>query len=378
MILIGTDDGIYRWFEGAGWPVFHSLQDRSIVGLASPGPGVLVALDRGGHVFESVNNGQDWRTIPLAEGTGTPTALAAWGTPPFVVLASRPLGLFRRPVGAPIPVYKDPGFAPALIGRAWSLAGGATGLLAPKRGSVQADRATASRAGWTRLGAPSVGKPSSDKGSNGKGSNGKSGQGGEVQALAVGAGSPTPWYAAVRGAGLWRSTDLGASWRQCPGLSAEVNAIRTAPERPGSVYVATSDGCWISGDAGQTWEERSGGLDNARYLSAIEVKPGAPDVLLAGAVSKSPNDSAAAPLPGLESSLYESKDGGKTWSLVRRGNPDVLEDDMIADLRHDPAAPENVIMALASGELWVTRNAGAFWIPLSRQTRAARTLCAIA
>ena len=34
MILIGTDEGIYRWFEGAGWPVFHSLQDRAILGLA--------------------------------------------------------------------------------------------------------------------------------------------------------------------------------------------------------------------------------------------------------------------------------------------------------------------------------------------------------
>src|SRR4051812_12198676 len=46
MILIGTDKGIYRWFEGCGWPIFHSLQDRAIVDLATPGGGVLAALDR--------------------------------------------------------------------------------------------------------------------------------------------------------------------------------------------------------------------------------------------------------------------------------------------------------------------------------------------
>ena len=46
MILIGTDEGIYRWFEGCGWPIFHSLQDRAIVGLASPGAGLLAAIDR--------------------------------------------------------------------------------------------------------------------------------------------------------------------------------------------------------------------------------------------------------------------------------------------------------------------------------------------
>lgn len=368
MILIGTDDGIYRWFEGAAWPVFHSLQNRSIVDLTSPGPGVLVALDRAGHVLESVNNGQSWRTIPLAEGAGSPTALAAWGDSPFILLGTRTQGLARRPVGAPIPVYHDPnapvqGFAPAWIGRARSLAAGATGLLASKQGASRADQATAKLAGWTRLGVPSPGK---------------SKQHGVIRALAVGAGTSPIWYAAVRGAGLWRSADLGASWNQCPGLPVDVFAIRTVPERPGSVYVATSDGCWFSGDAGQTWEDRSGGLENARYLSTIEVKPGAPDVLLAGAAPRGPHDFASGPFDGLAFSLYESKDGGKAWSLVRRGNPDVFENDMIADLRHDPAAPDNVVLALTSGELWVTPNAGAFWMPLSRQIRAARKLCPVA
>src|SRR4051794_40771906 len=99
MILIGTDDGIYRWYEGAGWPVFHSLQDRPIVALASPGSGVLVALDRTGLVFESVNNGQDWRTIPLAQGSGVPTAIALLGKPATIVLATQSQGLSRRPVG---------------------------------------------------------------------------------------------------------------------------------------------------------------------------------------------------------------------------------------------------------------------------------------
>ncbi|SIO46121.1 hypothetical protein SAMN05444166_4927 [Singulisphaera sp. GP187] len=368
MILIGTDNGIYRWFEGASWPVFHSLQDRSIVDLASPGPGVLVALDRAGQVFESVNNGQDWRTIPLAEGAGSPTSLAAWGDPPFIVLGTRTQGLARRPVGAPIPVHHDPkapvqGSASSWIGRARSLAEGATALLAPKPEVSRTDRATAKLAGWTRLGTPAPGKAK---------------QPGVIRAMAVGEGSTPVWYAAVRGAGLWRSTDLGVSWNPCPGLPVDVFAIRTAPKRPGSVYVATSDGCWISSDAGLTWEDRSGGLENARYLSAIEVKPGAPDVLLAGAALRGPNDFANGPFTGLAFSLYESKDGGKAWSLVRRGNPDVFENDMIADLRHDPAAPDNVILALTSGELWITPNAGAFWMPLSRQIRAARKLCPVA
>src|SRR5215212_1100148 len=129
MILIGTDGGIYRWFEGGPWPVFHALQDRAIVGLDSPGSGVLAALDGAGQVFESVNNGQDWRTIPLAQGAGSPTALAILDRPAALVLATRPLGLYRRAVGLAVPVAEEPpgspgpGLGPALFSRARTLAG---------------------------------------------------------------------------------------------------------------------------------------------------------------------------------------------------------------------------------------------------------------
>jgi photosystem II stability/assembly factor-like uncharacterized protein len=136
--------------------------------------------------------------------------------------------------------------------------------------------------------------------------------------------------------------------------------------------VATADGVWLSTDGGQTWEERSGGLESHRQVRAIEVKPGAPETLLAGAAP------ATAAEGRLGYSLFESTNGGKSWSIVRRGIPDDFENDSIADIRHDPAAPDNVVVALASGEAWLTRNGGAYWSPLARQIRAIRALCAVA
>ncbi len=140
----------------------------------------------------------------------------------------------------------------------------------------------------------------------------------------------------------------------------------------GRLFAATSDGCWVSDDAGQTWADRSGGLEKARFLSALEVRPGEPDVLLAGVAPREVFAPQAEPAKGLGFSLFESANGGKSWTQVRRGFPELLERDAIADIRHDPTAPENVIVALASGELWVTRNRGAYWGPLARQIRAAR------
>jgi hypothetical protein len=95
MILIGTDEGIYRWIEGAGWPVFHSLQGRAIVSLASPGAGMLAAIDKPGQILESVNNGQDWEVIPAPgpDASASPALLAVWGDPQLLVLATKTLGL---------------------------------------------------------------------------------------------------------------------------------------------------------------------------------------------------------------------------------------------------------------------------------------------
>ena len=365
MILIGTDDGLYRWFEGCGWPIFHSLQGRQVAALASPGAGELVVLDRLGAILESVDNGQSWRSLPTAEGAGAPTALAVGGEPSSILLATRsPLGMALRAIGAPIPRRDEPdgGFAPRLARRARTLAEGATAILAPGGKVVRVDPETIRGKGWTPLEVPDVRAP---------------GHLPEVHGLAVGGGSPAVWFACVREFGLWRSADLGASWTSCPGLPPRVNAIRPISDQPGRLVAATSDGCWVSGDSGQTWEDRSGGLESRRYVSSVAVKPGEPDVMLAGAAPRGPDGSSSAPFAGLEFSLYETTDGGKTWAIVRRGNPDVLEHDTIADIRHDPAAPDNVIVALSSGELWVTRNGGAYWAPLARQIRAARVLCGV-
>ena len=370
MILIGTDNGIYRWAEGSGWPVYHSLQDRSIAHLASPGGGVLIAVDTGGRVFESVNNGFDWRSIPLPAGAGRATALACRGeTMPRIVVAARPLSIYSRAVGEPVPKARvDTGTgALSFVHRARSIARGATALIAPEsRRRVATDPKTVALAGWTQLPVPAI-------------TSAPGGPAPEVRAFAIGTREPSPWYAAVSGAGLWRSLDGGVGWERCPGLPpAEVFAIRVPDERPASVYAASSDGCWYSTDAGLTWEDRSGGLEKARHVRALAVKPGAPDVLLAGAAPQAAAESNAAPRDGLGFSLYESSNGGKTWSQVKRGGPEVFEYDVIADIRHDPVAPENAIVALSSGELWATRNGGFFWTPLARQIHAARTLCPMA
>lgn len=354
MIYIGTDEGIYRWIKGTFWPAFHSLQECAVVSLASPGAGLLAVVDDTGRVWESDNNGLNWAEIPVPEGAGRPLAVALADSAFSILLTTKPLGLYRRVVGAPVPRRPSAtlGGAPAFFRNVLS----STALLTrPAKRRGEASDAEA----WTKLKPP----PASGQATASS-----------IRTLAVGPGAGGPWYAAVTGAGLWRSEDGGASWQSCPGVPAEVYAIRTAVKPNEIVAVATADGCWVSKDRGQTWEDRSGGLEQARHLRALELDPDDSNTMLAGAAA--PAGTAGAPA-GARFSLYESADGGKTWGRVRRGFPEFIEHDTISDIRFDPDATENAIVALESGELWRTNNGGAWWEPIARQIRAARVLCAV-
>ena len=354
MMLIGADDGIYRWFEGGPWPVFHGLQGKSIANLVSPGGGVIVAADDGGRIWETTNNGLDWREVPRPGGAKRPSALAVWGAPGEIVMAAKPLGLYRRPIGAPVgpppPRLSDmPGLLWQRTRRFRSRGGVATIPV-----STEVDLA-----GWTPLKTPEVAAGAVSP---------------AIRVLALGQGESAPWFAAVAGAGLWKSTDAATSWRACPGLPSEVYALRTGTK--GLVVAGTADGCWISNDSGETWADKSVGLEKARQIRAIEVKPGNPNVMLAGAAPLGSGEGPVASRGGLRFALYETKDGAKTWTHVTRGFPELLESDQITDIRYNPTDPNYAVVAQASGEMWSTATDGLWWEPLARQIHGARVLCA--
>ena len=379
MILIGTDEGIYRWIEGAGWPVYHSLQDRTIVGLTSLRAGVLVALDRKGVVLESEDTGLSWRVLPLPKAATSATSVTAWGSPATIVLATKPLNLYQRSIGAKSPsasaflVPGGAGMGPAVLSRARGMAQVATERFVPSKYAHTSDANILALVGWTPLTPPPVGKDTVASRERGLVVSQT-----EIRSLAILAGEPATLFASVGGSGLWASDDGGQSWTKCEGMPTEVFGVRPVPGRPGHAWAATQDGARLTTDGGKTWEDRSAGLESFRHVRAIEVKPDAPDTLLAGCAPALGMNSATAASPeGLNFGLFESTNGGKSWSQVKKNFPESFGSDTISDIRFDPAEPDRTLVALGSGEIWATRNGGAYWGPLARQIRAARVLCAI-
>lgn len=132
-------------------------------------------------------------------------------------------------------------------------------------------------------------------------------------------GDPKTYYMGTTGGGLWKTDDMGVSWRNISDgyfKTGSVGAIAVAPSDANVVYVGmgehavrgvmthSGDGVYKSTDAGKTWKKI--GLDGTRHISRIIVDPKNPDTVYVAAqgalFGKSP-----------ERGVYKSSDGGKTW-----------------------------------------------------------------
>ncbi len=132
-------------------------------------------------------------------------------------------------------------------------------------------------------------------------------------------GDPKTYYMGTTGGGLWKTEDMGISWRNISDgffKTATIGAIAVAESDSNVVYVGlgehaprgvmthSGDGVFKSTDAGRTWKKV--GLELSQHISRIIVHPKNPDIVyvaVQGALySKSQ-----------QRGLFKSTDGGATW-----------------------------------------------------------------
>jgi len=135
-------------------------------------------------------------------------------------------------------------------------------------------------------------------------------------------GDPRTYYMGTTGGGLWKTDDMGISWRNVSDgffKTGTVGAIAVAESDPNVVYVGmgehavrgvmthSGDGVYKSTDAGKTWKRI--GLEPTRHISRIVIDPKNPNIVLVAAqgalYSSSP-----------QRGIYKSTDGGANWKNV--------------------------------------------------------------
>lgn len=135
-------------------------------------------------------------------------------------------------------------------------------------------------------------------------------------------GDPRTYYMGTTGGGLWKTDDMGITWRNVSDgyfKTGSVGAVAVAESDSNVVYVGmgehavrgvmthSGDGVYKSTDAGKTW--KNAGLESTRHISRIVIDPKNPNIVLVAAqgalYSHSP-----------QRGIYKSIDGGATWKNV--------------------------------------------------------------
>ncbi len=189
--------------------------------------------------------------------------------------------------------------------------------------------------------------------------------GGAVIAVAVNPQDPDSLFAATETAGVFHSPDGGASWQPArdglpPGQTVAVMAAGGPDGRTLAAIVPTPDPIdvardqlFVSSDGGGRWVQRTLPADlgpgwRQSTLSLLAMSPASARTLYLGFDG------------GQGGALYESGDGGLTWTDVwpTASNPEPWD---LLDLVIAPSAP-NVLYALAvGGEVLSSGDGGLHW-----------------
>jgi photosystem II stability/assembly factor-like uncharacterized protein len=227
-------------------------------------------------------------------------------------------------------------------------------------------------------------------------------EGGYVRALAIDPLRPRTMFAATLEAGVFKSTDGGASWQplNIASTAARAEAIVIAAGEPQTIYAGTGGGIFKSTDDGGTWKAANSGLfgkESARhrghrlvegYVVTLIVDPRTPETVYASAGERGllkstnaggswrplgltgsgpavldPNDPeiiyvgqvyAFASGDLAKSGVVKSTDGGNTWSVAGLAGRNV---DALAI---DPQHSETVYAGTAAG-IFKTSDGGESW-----------------
>ena len=160
-------------------------------------------------------------------------------------------------------------------------------------------------------------------------------RGGRVLAVAGIAGDPATFYFGAVDGGVWRTANAGVTWDPLfDGQPiASIGAMAVAPSDPRIIYVGTGEasirsditygaGVYKSSDGGATWHAL--GLEETRHIGKVLVDPANPDVVLVAALGHAYG-------PNAERGVFRSTDGGRTWTKTLFKDPDTGAIDLAAD-----------------------------------------------
>jgi hypothetical protein len=176
-------------------------------------------------------------------------------------------------------------------------------------------------------------------------------------------------------AGMWATTDAGASWRiinhgmyneyRPPGqqgdpIAQDIHRLAHCPARPDVVWCQHHNGVFRSEDGGANWRELTA-IRPAKFGFAVAAHPRDPDTAWFVPAAK---DERRIPVDA-RVVIARTRDGGDSFEVLSRGLPQHHAYDLV--WRHALTVDEtgeNLAFGSTSGGLWITEDGGDSWTML--------------
>ena len=172
--------------------------------------------------------------------------------------------------------------------------------------------------------------------------------------------NPTTLYVSIEVGGLLKSTDSGSNWQEFPSLYEDVHRLMIHPSNRKFLYAVTGRGLYVSPDAGATWEQWTRREDEiGGYPDGFVFRPSDPKTILMTAAHDAPGTWRTTHFAGAR--ISRSKDGGRSWQILRNGLPDRLQASIEAFCLEEAGNYCTIFAATTSGDVYCSDDLGEHW-----------------
>lgn len=191
-----------------------------------------------------------------------------------------------------------------------------------------------------------------------------------VRGLALHPKDPRFIVGAVEVGWCVRSADGGQTWQNVQSVWKDSHSACWMPDDTEVVMWTSGKGVFRSEDKGASFAESMEGIDRT-YMAQIGVNPKRPNVLITAGAEGPP------PLlrrpQGADSHVFRSEDQGKSWERLTGGLPDNIKG-APRGVAADPDDENTFAFGLTDGAVWLTEDGGDSWREIVKMETWVRSL----